>query len=49
MKSKQISNATKAEIKNLFKKESEEPTSFVDKLRLLILMILCQVDIQDIK
>jgi hypothetical protein len=44
-----MSNATRQEFNNIFKKETTSPAEFLDKMRLLIIYVLCTSDLSDVK
>ena len=49
MTSGRVSNANKIEVMNFFKKETDKQEEYNDKLRLLLIYILCGNDMAEIK
>lgn len=49
MTSKSMSNATKQQFMDFFKKETEKKDEISDKVRLLLIYIFCSEDLSDVK
>jgi hypothetical protein len=44
-----MSNATKVEFMSILKKETNNPTEIIDKIRLLTIYVLCTSDISELR